>query len=133
MESPKRVIIEGRVKAGFGRGKQFMAEKGYREQFIRKLGIDPIRGTLNIFTRERDKLKILKGLEGIKIEGFVSGETDFGEVKAFPAEVEGLKSAVVIPKRTTHESGLEIISEHHLREELEFKDGNRLSVTIFLE
>ncbi len=131
MESPERLLIKGRVKTGFGRGKGFLAEKRYREQFIHRLGIDPVKGSLNIYTEEVDKLDRLKELEGITIEGFVEDDVDFGDVKAFPAEVNGLKSAVVIPRRTTHENILEVISEHHLRSVLNLKDEDDLMVVVY--
>ncbi len=131
MES-NSVIIQGRVITGLGKGRIFLSKKGYRRQLMDKFGIDPIEGTLNLYTTETDKLKILNESEGLQIEGFVEEGIQYGSVKAFSAEIHGLKVAVVFPTRTTHKNMIEVVSEHHLRNELDIEDEDMLSVEIFL-
>ncbi len=126
------LIIQGRVITGLGKGRMFLSKRGYRQQLMDKLGIDPVEGTLNLYTTETKKLQILNGSEGIHIEGFVEDGTDYGSVKVFPAEIQELKATVIFPARTTHKNIIEVVSEHHLREELDIKDEDMLSVKVFL-
>ncbi len=126
------LMITGRIRTGMGRGKFFLSKGGYRAQFIRKLGIDPAKGSLNIHVDVPSKLSLLEGSEGITIEGFREGDDEFGEVVAFEAEIEGLKAAAIIPRKTSHVDVLEVVSEYDLRRELHLEDGDRISVTVYL-
>ena len=41
-------MMRGRVVGGLGQGQYYISRKGYRHQFIQKLGFVPFPGTLNI-------------------------------------------------------------------------------------
>lgn len=126
------ITFEGTVTAGMDEGGYYMSKSGYREQFIDKLGIDPVRGTLNIKLEDESisKFEELKDEEGIEIKGFEEGGERFGKIKAFPAEVADIECAVVIPALSRYEKIMEIISEYQLREELDLEDGDYLKVDI---
>ncbi len=126
------VDIRGRVVTGLGKGRIFLNKEKYREQFVDNIGIDPVIGTLNLSLVEKEKLDILKASKGIPIEGFVESGVKYGSVKAFRAELDGLEAAAILPARSDHKNILEIISEHHLRKELDLKDDDQVTVKIFI-
>ena len=129
------MILEGRVTSGKNRGRFFLSKEKYKEQFVELFNIDPKMGTLNIelIGDDVEKFQSLKGVEGIKIEGFVEDGKKFGEVTAYRAKIDDIDCAVVIPERSDHEKVVEIISNHKLREELNLKDGEKLIVKIFTD
>ena len=125
--------IEGRVVCGLGRGRQFLAKKRYRQQFIDKLGIEAVGGTLNLSVEDVEKLDILHRSKGILIEGFVEDDIDYGDVKAFPAEIRNIPVAVLLPQRSCHEKVIELISNKLLRDELDLENGDTLNITVYLD
>lgn len=125
------ITILGRVKSGLGRGKYFMGQKEYRKQFIKKLGIDPYFGTLNLslseaYARKLEKLKSKR----IIVKGFKRGKRKFGSVVCYNAEISGIKCALVQPKLSKHINTAELISEKKLRSALKLKDGNAVRVML---
>ncbi|MGM0509524.1 MAG: DUF120 domain-containing protein [Thermoplasmatota archaeon] len=128
----ENITLDGRVTSGKNRGKFFLSKEKYKEQFIELLNIDPKMGTLNIelIGDDVEKFRSLKGDEGIKIEGFVEEGKKFGDVIAYPAKIDDIDCALVIPEKTDHENIIEIISDHKLRDELGVEDGDKLTVKI---
>src|SRR3990170_4423984 len=85
------VSVRGVVTSGLGEGAFYMKQRGYREQFRRKLGYEPYEGTLNLRVEggELAKLQILWDETGVPIEGFTDAGRTFGGAKCFPAAVNG--------------------------------------------
>lgn len=133
-EGSSLIIMDGKVTSGLQRGKYFLSKKVYRKGVREKIGIDPKEGTLNIKLDDlnAEKLKRLKDEGGYYIEGFKSKGEEYGGVKLFPAEIGGLDSAVIIPDMSHYDRTLEIISEHHLRDELDLTDGEVVQVVVKL-
>ncbi len=136
-EAPTTVVIEGTVFSGLGEGAYYMSLKGYREQFLKKLGFEPYPGTLNIrvdhkFLKERDKLNEFREF-AIKIEGFSDGVRTYGALWCYHALINDIRGAALIIERTHYDfSVLEVISQHALRKELGLKDGDMVRVSVFI-
>jgi riboflavin kinase len=128
------ITIQGVVTSGLGEGKYYVTQKGYMNQFIDKLWFKPYEGTFNIKITGRDlnKFELLKGLEGIPIDGFKAGGRTFGKGQCFLCDIQGVECAIMIPRRSHYENVIEIISKHFLRDRLKVKDGDVVEVRIAL-
>lgn len=126
--------IRGVVTSGLGEGAFYMKQRGYKEQFRRKLGYEPFEGTLNVRIQgsELAKLDILWKEPGIAIDGFVDTGRTFGGAKCFPAKLQGVDCGVILPIRTHHTDNLELISRVHLRSKLDLVDGALIAVDVRL-
>jgi riboflavin kinase len=134
-EEEESVVIKGRAMGGVGEGRYYVSLEGYRKQFVEKLGFDPYPGTLNLKISKEQMYfrRRLDEEEGIKIEGFSTEDRTFGEVKAFHCRIDGIKGAVVLPRRTHYPADvLEVIAPVYLREKLELKDGDTVEVEVIL-
>ena len=126
------VSVRGVVTSGLGEGAFYMKQRGYKDQFRRKLGYEPYEGTLNLRASDEElsKLDILREEPGILIEGFTDGGRTFGGAKVFLATVKGVECAVIIPLRTHHVDNLEVIAKNHLRTKLDLADGDAVEVDV---
>jgi len=129
-----RIAITGRATSGLGEGAFYMRQKGYREQFRKKLGFEPYEGTLNLKVSGADlsKLMLLVGEKGIPIEGFEAAGRTFGGAKVFRAKAKGVECAVILPIRTHHTDILEVISKELLRNRLGIADGDTVALDVEL-
>jgi riboflavin kinase len=128
------ITIQGVVTSGLGEGKYYITQKGYMDQFIDKLWFKPYEGTFNIKITGRDlnKFELLRGLEGIPIDGFEAGGRTFGKGQCFLCDIQGVECAIMIPRRSHYENVIEIISKHFLRDRLKVKDGDVVEVRVAL-
>ncbi len=128
-----QVVFNGRIVSGLGEGKYYTAHPGYQRQFEEKLGFTPYPGTLNVEipALDRNKLRLL-GSGGIPIEEFRTDNRTFGSVLCFKATINGVKAAIVLPKRSHYTAVLECISPYHLKEKLSLKDGDSVEVVVSL-
>lgn len=128
------LTVRGAVTSGLGEGAFYMRQRGYKDQFRRTLGYEPYEGTLNLRVQGEQlaKLQILREEQGIPIEGFTDGGRTFGGAKVFPATVDGVESAVILPLRTHHTDNVEVISRVHLRSKLGIRDGDTVAVDVRL-
>jgi riboflavin kinase, archaea type len=126
------IKIVGSVKFGLGRGKYFVSLPQYKRQFIKKLGINPYHGTLNLkLSKKNEKLVMkIKERKGILIRGFSKGEKKFGDVVCYMADIKGIKCALVMPKLSTHVAVAEIISTKMLRTALKLKEADKVKFTV---
>ena len=126
------VKIAGSVFSGLGEGKYYLSREGYKIQFVEKLGYVPFAGTLNLKVMKNDwnKLVLLRQSPGIHIDGFSAEGRSFGPVKAFPARIEGISGAIIMPERTVYTDVMEAISSEYLREKLHLKDGSVVTAEI---
>ena len=122
--------IEGVIISGMGKGTYFMSQHFYVDQFQEKLHFKPFVGTLNIKIDEEGMTSIMN----IPYEKFgkISGKGKFGDVKFIKANLNNIiEGAIVFPAKTKHtEDVIEFISHKNLREYLNLKDGNQVSVKI---
>lgn len=120
--------IRGKVAPGLGEGKYYISREGYLRQFSEKLGFEPSLGTLNL---KLDDPFTLDDSESIEIEGFSEEGRSFGGCRCLPAEIGGVKGAVVRPERSSYPSTLlEIIAPVNLREALGLSDGDEVEVVL---
>lgn len=127
--------IKGIVFTGLGEGSYYMSKKGYVEQFQKQLGFKPFPGTLNIKLIGENDIKAkreLQALPGALIKSFKEDDRTFGDVKYFPAVINGkVEGAVIFIKRTHYgDDVLEVISSFNLREKLSLKDGDIIKLTV---
>jgi riboflavin kinase len=133
---PLSITLEGILFSGLGEGAYYIAEDGYRKQFIEKLGFAPYPGTLNLKLTTDYDLKTLAELEkypAVELEGFKNETRSFGPAKCYPAMINTqVKGAVIFAMRTHYDTSvLEIVAPVFLRGNLKLKDGNKVKVEIF--
>ncbi|RLF41007.1 MAG: DUF120 domain-containing protein [Thermoplasmata archaeon] len=133
-ELPEKIYLSGVVTSGMGEGRYYIEQKGYKIQFKEKLGFIPYPGTLNIEIKpvDRNKIRLLKKTDVIRINSFKSGDRTFGEVRCFPATINDVECVLVLPARGHYSTVLEFISPVSLREKLNLKDGDNINITVSL-
>lgn len=122
--------ILGIIISGTGKGRYFISQKIYSEQFREKLGFKPFPGTLNIQIHEENLAQIAQ----IPKEemGTIKGKDDFGDVGYIKASLNGqINGALVFPVKTQHPQDiLEFIARENLREKLKLNDGDLVTLDI---
>jgi len=133
-EVRETLTISGTATSGLGEGAFYMRQKGYKDQFRKKLWFEPYEGTLNLRISGADlaKLRILQDNPGIEISGFEAGGRTFGGAKCFLATMGHVDCAAIMPIRTHHTDVLEVISKHYLRTALGLKDGDVVELIVRL-
>ena len=120
--------IDGEVTAGLGKGAFFLSQEFYTNEFKKNLGFVPFPGTLNVMVSEEhlDEINEIKE----NCENIIEPDEGFGAVKYVEAKInDRIDGAIVFPAKTTHEIRyLEVISEKKLRDELNLKDGDIISL-----
>jgi len=134
-DSTPHLELSGQVFTGLGEGAYYMSIRGYRRQFVRKLGFDPYLGTLNIRLSSAKDIATrneLEHLPGIWIEGFEDGSRSYGPVKSFRAKLNNsLDGALLLIERTHHDkSVIEFIAPVNAREMLGLTDGQVVTVSV---
>lgn len=135
-EALRSVVITGEVFTGFGEGAYYVSLNEYRTQIIEKLGFDPYPGTLNLKLTDPSDIyfrDVLNHRAGILIKGFSNGKRTYGSVKAFKAKIRNISAAVLLIERTHYgRDVLEVIAPVNLRQALNLKDGDKVSVEVCL-
>lgn len=120
--------IDGEVTTGLGKAAYFLSQDFYTKEFKKNLGFIPFPGTLNIIVPE----SYLNEINEIKdnCENIIKPDEGFGAVKFIEATLNNkIEGAIVFPAKTTHEENyLEFIAENKLREILNLKDGDIVSL-----
>jgi CTP-dependent riboflavin kinase len=124
--------ITGKIIGGAKQGAFFTQLDWVQEQCLDKLGFAPWPGTLNLevpmgAVAVIEELKVTKGLE------LVSPDSNHCSGHVVPVSIEGLPAAVVLPAedvRVHAKNIIEIISPEMLKESLEVKDGDQVTLTI---
>ncbi|MFI5420026.1 MAG: DUF120 domain-containing protein [Nitrososphaerales archaeon] len=134
----EKLEVKGTVFSGLGEGAYYVSLRGYKRQFVSKLGFEPFPGTMNLKLESPVDRKVRRDLgvsKGIHIDGFQDGKRTFGGAECFRALINSkVEGAVLIIERTTHDDSiLEIISPKNLREYFKLKDGDILNITVFLK
>ena len=134
-ELKSKVRFKGKVISGLGEGKYYTEQPGYLEQFKQLLSIDPYPGTFNVEIKpiEKNKLRLLKHYGGIDIKEFTTKNRSFGSAICFNATVNGVKGAIVLPRRSHYSNVIEVISHQCIRDSLKVKDGDHVEVIVFVK
>lgn len=133
-EVGRTLRIDGVVTSGLGEGAFYMRQKGYKDQFRKRIGFEPYEGTLNLRlpSSELPKLDILRQETGIPIDGFTADGRTYGGAKCFSATLRGVACTVILPLRTHHTDMVEVIAGEHLRTAIGLKDGERVQLSVSL-
>lgn len=133
-EVAKELTLTGFLTSGLGEGAFYMRQKGYKEQFARKLGYEPYEGTLNLRCSGKDlaNVEVLRQAEGIQIDEFRGGGRMFGGAKCFRARMDNVDCAVIIPLRSHYSDTVELISKFNLRTRLGLSDGDSVELSVLL-
>ena len=120
--------VNGEVTTGLGKAAYFLSQDFYVENFIKNCGFKPFPGTLNVVVPD-DYLNQINKVKDT-CENIIKPDEGFGAVKYIKAilndEIEG---AIVFPAKTEHtENYLEFIAEEKLRDQLNLKDGDIVSI-----
>lgn len=134
---PESITLQGRVFTGIGEGAYYVSLKGYRKQFIAKLGFDPYPGTLNIKLSSPLDRRLRRDLEhyrGIRIHEFEDGQRTFGGARCFKAVLNNTVEGAVLAIDRTHydDTVIEFIAPVNVRERLGLRDGAEVSLNIRL-
>lgn len=122
--------ISGKVSSGSGGGAKFLKLPWVIRQIRQHLGFYPYPGTLNIKLsdkniRYRKVLEEETGLAIIPAKGFCRG-------KLFKASIDTITCGVVIPQVKGYpEDLLELIAAVKLREQLDLRDGDEVTITVY--
>lgn len=128
------ITLKGKVFTGLGEGGYYISRPGYRKAFKAKLGIDVYPGTLNLRLQDAAERAKLDFQQGVRVEGFKSGERFFGGLTAYHAVIGGkVRGAVIVPDRTHYGKDIvELIAAPDLRKALRLKDGDMIEVKVEL-
>ncbi|WP_407424415.1 DUF120 domain-containing protein [Methanobrevibacter sp.] len=120
--------VDGEVTTGLGKAAFFLSQDFYVDNFIKNCGFKPYPGTLNVVVPEihLDKINEVKDT----CENIIKPDEGFGAVKYIKATLnDEIDGAIVFPAKTEHtENYLEFIAEKKLRDELNLKDGDIVSI-----
>ena len=120
--------IDGEVTTGLGKAAFFLSQDFYTKEFKKNCGFVPYPGTLNVVVSDDylDKINEIKN----NCENLIKPDEGFGAVKFIEAILnDKVTGAIVFPAKTTHdENYLEFIAENKLRDELNLKDGDIVSL-----
>lgn len=124
-------MLKGKITSGQGEGKKFLNLLWVKKQIQEKLQFIPYIGTLNlILNKKSTTLKVmLKQTQYIRIKpaaGFYNGI-------AIPALINSQKCAIILPEIQNYpENMIEIIAPINLRQSLNVKDGDEVSVFFYV-
>ena len=120
--------IDGEVTTGLGKAAYFLSQEFYTNEFKKNLGFIPYPGTLNVIVSDEylDEISDIKN----NCQNLIKPDEGFGAVKYIEANLnDEIDGAIVFPAKTTHEENyLEFIAENKLRDELNLKDGDIVSL-----
>ena len=120
--------VDGEVTTGLGKAAFFLSQDFYVDNFIKNCGFKPYPGTLNVIVAEKylDKINEVKDT----CDNIIKPDEGFGAVKYIKATLnDEIDGAIVFPAKTEHtENYLEFIAEKKLRDELNLKDGDIVSI-----
>lgn len=126
------LILTGRVVSGKGEGATFTQLEWARHQFIRKLGIDPFPGTLNLTLESPADLhiwEILQNSPGIEV---IPPTNNWCRARCYPVHVMNqILGAIVRPILPGYSKNqVEVIAALSIRDFLSLQDGDSLDFEI---
>ena len=126
-----KIELAGRVFSGQGEGKKYVALSWVKQQIKEKLGFNPYPGTLNLrLDEENVKCRVLlersAELRLCHSEGYCTG-------LLFKASLDGVACGLVIPQVESYpENVLEVVASVNLKQELQLRDGDLVTVAVFV-
>jgi riboflavin kinase len=128
------IRVRGTVYSGKGEGAEFVKLPWVRKQIEEKLGFSPFLGTLNIKLTEAEGTKLKNALRKAKATEIVPA-AGFHSGKCFRAFMrDNQECVVVIPEiNSCPKDVMELVAPANLREKLQLKDGDNVTVRIVLE
>jgi CTP-dependent riboflavin kinase len=126
-------FLTGRVYQDLGQGVLFTEIDWVKQTFQEKLGFAPYPGTLNLLMEDQARAewrRLKRQWAGIDIP---PGNASFCRSRCFRVLVEGkIQGAVVVPEVKDYpEEKLEILAPVHVKETLNVKDGDVLTIEVF--
>jgi riboflavin kinase len=127
----KEILFSGTLISGSGGGRKYVELEWVKRQVKDKLGFDPYPGTLNLrLDSENVKRRVVleknARLRLCHSEGYCTG-------LLFKAALDDLPCGVVIPQIENYpENVLEIVASENLKQELRLRDGDLVTVTVFV-
>ncbi|HHO57350.1 MAG TPA: CTP-dependent riboflavin kinase [Thermoplasmatales archaeon] len=121
--------MKGIVASGTGEGKKFLSMPEYREQFIKKYGLEPYPGTLNLEVGKNIVSDIRKA-GGDIIHGFTKDGREYGNVLCIPVNIFEENCFLILPEKSIHGDMVEIVAEENLRKKYHIHDGAVLDIAI---
>ena len=120
--------LNGEVTTGLGKAAFFLSQDFYVNNFIKNCGFKPFPGTLNVIVPD----EYLSHINEVKdsCENIIKPDEGFGAVKYIKAILnDEITGAIVFPAKTEHtENYLEFIAQDKLRDKLNLKDGDTVSI-----
>ena len=135
------ILIAGTVTDGIGEGGYYVSIEGYYDQFKKRLGFEPYKGTLNldldVINNTLLREKLLEKTP-IMINGFEDENRKYGDVKCYKCFVFPIKNkehkieaAILLIQRTHHGKNIvELLAEQYLRDYFDLKDGDKLIIEL---
>ena len=126
------ISIIGKIVSGAGQGAFFTQLAWVKEQCQQKLGFSPWPGTLNLeISMDRvDLIEELREKGGIEL---ISPDANYCSGHVLPGSIEGLQAAIIIPAedvRVHAKNIVEIIAPEMLKDALDVKDGDQVTIAI---
>ncbi|MBI2140677.1 CTP-dependent riboflavin kinase [Candidatus Woesearchaeota archaeon] len=122
--------FKGTVTKGLGKGSFFVSQEYYAQAFREKFGFTPFPGTLNLLL---GKIPDFGRFRRITIPGRPQGQDTHsrGSVDCYHASIQGIPSALIRPHKSIHpEVIIELIAPVDLKNELDLKDGDEVTVEL---
>lgn len=118
------MIFEGVVESGHKEGSKYI--KIYKDKIKELTKQDIYEGTLNI------KINFLIKKLKFKNVYIINKFNNFGKVVITTCKINNIDAYIVIPEKTKHKYIFEIISKYNLREKLNLKDGDKVTIEVNL-
>lgn len=123
--------LTGEIRSGLGRGSFFTSLDWVVEQFEKAMGFKPFPGTLNVCLTGDDLERMDSFFQCDDFE-LVPDNPEFCAARLKKVYVGGLPAAVVFPSEDVRAHGreiLELIAGCHLKENLNLKDGDQVTIS----
>lgn len=121
--------LEAVVTSGYGEGKYYMAQDGYRRQFLDRFGFEAFKGTLNVKADPAALETFLAGLKQEVVKGFETADRSFGDAYCYRVSVRGSPAVIVVPSRGKRPPGVvELVAGYSFRKKFGFVDGGKISI-----
>lgn len=123
--------ITGKIVKGVGESAGFMSIPWVSKQMREKLGFQPYGGTLNVLVEDSDIQRSLKVHGGDRLRSEAAG---FCDALIFRGMIAGrYNCGVVLPLVPNYDEFLlEILAPVHLKDSLGLKDGDEVTLELYL-
>ena len=125
-------VLNGKVVSGVRKAAYFTQLDWVQEQCMEKLGFRPYPGTLNVEVSEESlpTVEALQREQGIEL---IPPDAEFCAARAMLLSVGSVSGAIIIPAEDVRVHGkniVEVISPLRLKDALQIKDGDSLTLLV---